>query len=453
MSRAKSQGHAHAPHAGHDDHAHLGLSIRVETTQEKATVHFTVTAAEHEHVRNQEYRTLSQRVSLKGFRPGKTPRAMLQKHFEREVEPRLVEHLLQHAYQRAVEQEKLRPAAFPRIDLGDNVPKIGQDWSASFEILLRPTIELGEIDGMPVEGQKLEIVDGEIDRALQEIRRANSRAEPDEDGALAAEGMAMATLDFFRSGSDESCLTREGIRLSPKTPPQDVDKDLFESTLVGAKVGDQRTLEMILPQNFPVEEARGEKGSVRFTFQQILKIVPPPEEDLLKAFEATDEASLRANVSARMLTAKQEAEEQRIETELLERVIQNHPIPLPEQLVQDQIQGHQEQLVKQLMEQGASEEDAKQQAEGEKANARAQAEKALKAIYLVEAIAQKKELKVTQEDVSGELQSIAQRNGTEPAEVAKYYRDQGLLRQLGLELLERKVRRYLRTSARIQTPA
>lgn len=453
MSRAQSHGQAHAPKAGHDEHAHTGLTVRVETTKEKATVHMTVTAAEHEQTRNQEYRNLSQRVSLKGFRPGKTPRAMLEKHYQREVEPRLVEHFLQHAYQRAVEQEKLRPAAFPRIELGDNVPKSGQDWSATFEILLRPTIELGEIDGMPVEGQKLEVADGEIDRALTEIRRANSQAQPDDEGALAAEGMALATLDFFRPGSTEVCLTREGIRLSPKTPPQDVDKDLFESTLVGAKVGDQRTLEMTFPANFPVEEARGEKGSVRFTFQQIMKIVPPPEEDLMKAFEATDEASLRANVSTRMLAAKQEAEDQRIETELLERVIQNHPIALPEQLVNDQIQGHQEQLVKQLMEQGSSEEEAKKQAEGERGNARTQAEKALRAIYLVEAIAQKKELRVTQEDVSAELQSIAQRNGTEPAEVAKYYREQGLLRQLGLELLERKVRRYLRTSAALQKPA
>jgi trigger factor len=451
MSSAKS--HAHAAHAGHDDHAHPGLTVRVEKLEEKAVVHLTLTALEIERARNQEYRTLAQRVTLKGFRPGKTPRGMLEKHFEREVEPRLVEHFLQHAYQRAVEQEKLRPAAFPRVDLGTNVPGKGTDWNATFEILLRPEITLGEIDGMPVEGQKVEVVDGEIDRALTEIRRANSRAEPDEDGALAAEGMAMATLDFFRAGSEESCLQREGIRLSPKTPPQDVDKDLFESTLVGAKAGDQRSLEMTFPANFPVEEARGEKGTVRFTFTQVLKIVPPPEEDVLKAFEATDEASLREAVRARMQVAKQEAEDQRIESELLERVIQNHPIRLPEQLVEDQITAHQEQLVRQLVEQGATEEAAKQQAEGERGNSRAQAEKALRAIYLVEAIAQRKELKVTQEDLSGELQAIADRNGTPPAEVAKYYKEQGLLRQLGLELLERKVRRYLRTTAVVQAPA
>jgi trigger factor len=453
MSRAKSHGHAHAPHAAHDEHDHPGLSIRVETFEEKATVHLTLSAAEIERARNQEYRALAQRVTLKGFRPGKTPRAMLEKHYEREVEPRLVEHFLKHAYQMAIEQEKLRPAAFPRIDLGTNVPKKDADWSASFDVLLRPVITLGQIDGLPVEAPKVEVVDGEVERALLEIRRANSRAEPDEGGALAAEGMALATLDFFRPGASEACLQREGIRLSPKTPPQDVDKDLFEQTLVGARAGDERTLEMAFPQNFPVAEARGEQGRVRFTIQSVLKIVPPADEEVFKAFEASDEASLREAVRARMLVAKQEAEEQRIESELLERIIASHVIKLPEQLVSDQIEGHQEQLVRQLVEQGASEEDAKKQAEGERENSRAQAEKALKAIYLVEAIAQKMELRVTQEDVSGELQAIAQRNGTDPAEVAKYYRDEGLLRQLGLELLERKVRRYLRTTAALQTPA
>jgi FKBP-type peptidyl-prolyl cis-trans isomerase (trigger factor) len=73
-------------------------------------------------------------------------------------------------------------------------------------------------------------------------------------------------------------------------------------------------------------------------------------------------------------------------------------------------------------------------------------------VYLIEEIARVKELRVTQDDIAAELGAIAARNGTQPAEVAEYYREQGLLRQLGLELLERKVRRYLRASAAIRQP-
>jgi hypothetical protein len=92
----------------------------------------------------------------------------------------------------------------------------------------------------------------------------------------------------------------------------------------------------------------------------------------------------------------------------------------------------------------------RKRAEGKRWRSRVGAEKALRAIYLIEEIARAKELRITQEDIEAELSEIARRNGTKPEEVAAYYKEQGLLRQLGLEMLEHKVRRYLRTSAAIR---
>jgi trigger factor len=449
MSRASS--HSHAQSHAHDEHDHPGLSVAVEKKPGKAEVTFTIAADELERARGKEYAALSRRVSLKGFRPGKTPRAMLEKHFSADVEKSLVEHFLQHAYEKAVADGELRPAAFPRIDLGENVPKKGADWSHAFEILLRPDVALGQIEGLEIEGKPVDVTDEEVENALGEIRRANSRAEPTEDGLL-EDGMALATLDFFRADTAESCLTREGMRLSPKTPPHGVDPAIYEQTLTGAKAGEERELEMTFPDNFPVEEARGERGKVRFALTGVMRIVPPSDEELFKAFEATDDASLRVKLKERMLVAKHEAEEQRIETELLERQLEAHPLELPEQLVLDQVEAQQADLRDKLSQQGLGEEEAAARAESERARSHATAERGLRAVYLIEEIARVKELKVTQDDVATELNAIAERNDTTAAEVAKYYKEQGLLRQLGLELLERKVRRYLRATAAVKLP-
>jgi trigger factor len=265
--------------------------------------------------------------------------------------------------------------------------------------------------------------------------------------------MAVATLDFFRPGARESVLTRDGIRIAPKNPPPGIDPATFEQSLTGARVGEERTLDMVLPGNFPLEEARGENGQVRFHLKEVLRIVPPPDSEVYAAFEASDEDGLRTAVRARMHSAKTEADEQRIENELLEGLLAAHPLELPEQLVEEQVEAHEEELLAQLEKQGLSKEEAQTKAEGERANARASAVKALRAVYLIEEIARQKELKVTQEDISAEVAAIAERNGSQPAEVAKYYGEQGLLRQLGLELLERKVRRYLRASAAVRAPA
>jgi len=456
MSRASRHTHpGHEGHHAHDEHLHPGLTVAVEKHPGKAAVQVTIAADELERARGAEFAALSRRVSLKGFRPGKTPRALLEKHYGPEVERGVLEHMLQHAYQKAVDEHKIRPAAYPRIPLEGNLPKRGEPWSIAFDIWLRPEIELGEIEGLEVEGRPTEVGEEELERALTEIRRSNSRAEPAGDDPLEAEGLAVATLDFFRPGSGESCLTREGIRVAPrtKTPPQGVDPETFEKTLVGARVGEERSLALEFPANFPVEEARGERGTLRFTLKEVLRIVPPSDEEVFRAFEVADEQALRKAVLERMQTAKREAEEQRIEGELLERLIAEHAMEIPAQLVDDQVEAHQAELVAKLVEQGVSEEEAKTRASGERERSRAGAEKALRAVYLIEEIARAKELGVTQEDVAGELSEIAARNGTQPAEVAEYYREQGLLRQLGLELLERKVRRYLRASAAIKTPA
>lgn len=452
MSRASSHSHPAHTHA-HDEHHHPGLAVAVEKAEGKAQVKVTLAPEELERARGQEFAALSQRVALKGFRPGKTPRAMLEKSFGQEVEKRVIEHFLNHAYEKAVADGKLRPAAFPRLSLENNLPKKGEVWSFEFEVVLRPEVALGQIDGLEIEGKKIEVTEDELERTLVEIRRSNSRTEQAGAEPLAADGLLVATVDFFRPGSEESCLQRTGVRLSPKTPPQGVDPATFQETLVGARAGEQRAFEMEFPPAFPVEEARGEKGRVRLTLQEVLRVVPPADEEIFKAFGAGDEASFRVALRARMQQAKEEQEEQRIETELIERLIDSHPMQLPAQLVEDQVEAHQAELVEKLKEQGLAEEEAQKRAGDERERARAQAEKALKAVYLIEEIARTKELRVTQEDVTGEISAIAERNGTPVAEVAKYYRDEGLLRQLGLELLERKVRRYLRASAAVQLPA
>jgi trigger factor len=232
-----------------------------------------------------------------------------------------------------------------------------------------------------------------------------------------------------------------------------VDPASFEEALVGARAGDERSLEFEFPPTFPLEAARGEKGRVQLRVSEVLRLVPPSDDELFRAFEATDEATLREAVRARMQAAKAEGEEHRIESELLERLIEAHAMELPEELVQEQVDAQQTELIERLKEQGMTAEEAAQRAGGERERARAGAEKGLRALYLIEEIARAKDLKLTQEEVAAELAAIATRNGSTPEEVARFYREQGQMRQLGLELTERKVRRYLRASAAIRMPA
>lgn len=446
MTRAPQKAAGQA--AAHDEHAHPGLEVRFERTGPTARVTVEITAEEFEGARKKEMVGLARRVSMKGFRRGKVPPALLEKQFGDQAAHAVLEHFAQHAYQKAID-EGLRPAAFPRIDLGDARPERGQPFTFGFDLFLRPDVDLGQVEGLEVEGQKIEVTDDEVEKALVDLKRANSRAEPAGDEGLPADGMAVATLDFFRPGQEEPCLTRENLRIGPRVAPAGIDAAAFEAALTGATVGAAPTVEMVFPENFPDEEARGETGTVRFTIQEVYRVVPPSDEEIRTAFGVEDDAALNAEIRSRIEKAKTENERQRVETELLERVLEAHPMVLPEKLIDEQVETHQQNLRAEFEKQGIEAEEAAQRAAAERETGRAQAEKALKAVYLIEEIARAKEIKVEESDLREELKSIAQRNGTSMEEVLKYYREQNLFRQLGLELLERKVRTFLREKASI----
>ena len=432
-------------------HVHPGLEVKVERTGPcQARVQFHVTAEELRKSREHELANLSKRVRLKGFRPGKAPRAMIEKQFGAEVDREVFEHFLNHAFETAVKEHSLRPAVYPRVDLAQSRPQAGQDWDQSFELLLRPELELGEIEGLEVERRPSSVSEEELEQTLGELARAHSRAEPAGDQGLGETGVAVARVAYFKAGETQPCLEREGIRISPKSPPPGVEKEVFEASVSGAREGEEREFDAVFPESFPVEEARGTRGRCRVTLTQVFRIVPPSDEELRAAFQVEDQEALRAAVRARIQKHKDEAEDQRLESELLERLLEAHPMELPEPLLEQQVQAHLEELQPALEGQGLGAEEVRTRLEEERPRARKSAERGLRAMYLIEEIAKAKKLQVTEQDLSAELVAIAQRNGTDVQEVGRYYKEQGLMRQLGLELLERKVRHFLREKAAIR---
>jgi trigger factor len=431
-------------------HEHPGLSIEVSRTGPcAAKVRMRVTDDEFRRSRLAGLKNVAQRTQLKGFRPGKVPPQMVEKHFGTEVDREVIQHFLQDAFDRAIAEGGFRPAASPRVDLETLARHEGEDFEHEFQILLRPEFELGEVEGLEVESQPVGVSDEELDMALGEIRRDLSHPEPAGDEGLPADGVAVCRVDFLWN-ADEPILSREGIRLSPKTPLRGLDPAEFEASMSGIRPGDRREFPFTFPPDFPHEAARGATGTARLTIDQAWRILPPSAAELLERFGAADEAALRETVRARILERKNELEERRIESALIERLIQAHPMDLPEPLVEDQARAKVAELRAALEGQGVPVAEMEKRLEEEHARSREAASRALRAIYLFEEIAKKKDLLVTAKDIEAELDAIAVRNQVGRDEVRKYYREKGLLQELALELLERKVRSWLRERADIK---
>jgi len=414
-----------------------------------ARVSFTVPADEFRAELQQILSQAGRQARIKGFRPGKVPAAVIERLHGDEARRETRQRFVQKAYEQAVKENELRPLQHPRIDL--EAAASGPEFALDFELQLRPKIELGEYKGQEIESSLEPVSDEEVEAAIEQVRQNQARPEPAGDEGLPETGMALCKVELEHEG--QVVFTREGLRLGPQTAVPGVDPEAFKQALTGAVDGATVEVPVTFPADFEVEAARGATGTCRLTINQAFRIVVPAREELPGLLDLEDDAALVARVREKLDEANRNHEEQRVESELLGRVIEAHTFDLPEPMVEQQTQARLEQTKNELRGQGQSDEEVEAHVASHAAEARTQAERTTKAYFLIEAISEAEGLQVTEAEMRDELKSIAARNRSSFDEVARYYQEQNLFGQLGMEILERKVRRLLRESAALKSPA
>lgn len=425
------------------------LDVQVEKTGPcAAKIKFTIPKDEAESRYQQGLKQAGTQVRMKGFRPGKVPAHVIEKQAGADIGRDVVRSFYDEALRKAVETESLRPVTSPKID-DDLTFERGADVAREFELELKPDFELATYEGLEVEGQAVATDDDEIEKTILDIRRQQARPEPADGGGLTEDGMAVAKIQFM--SGDEEIVAREGMRISPATPPNGVDGERFKEALTGAEQGARVEVEMTFPEEFEREDLRGQAGTCVVELNEVFKLEQPEETELYQQFGVEDADNLRVKVREHLVDHKQNLENQRLENELFEQLLAAHSMPLPEGMLTSQIEAREVQATQQLVQQGLTEEAAREKIAEDAATTREASEKSLRALFLVEAIGEKEEIQISREDLLGELRQIAQRNGAQLEEVAEYYQQNNLIQQLSVELLERRVRGLLREKAVVQT--
>jgi len=427
----------------------------VQVTVEKlgpcqAKVSFTVPKEEFQGAVKRALGEAGRNVRMKGFRPGHVPHQVIERQFGPEIRRGAIEDFVRKAFQQAVEQNSLKVVGHPRVDLEAIQPLEGADWSSNFEVSLRPEIELGTYKGIAIESELEQVLDPEVDSAVESLKVQQAHPEPAGDAGLPEDGLALAKVEWL--AGDEIVLTRDGLRISPQTPTPGCDPQVFQNALAGAKDGEVRTVAMTFPADFERENLRGQPGTTRITVTQAYRMVPPTDEEVRKLFGASDDADLKVKVREKIEQAKIENEQMRIERKLLEQLLATHTFELPTVLLDQQVEARLQEAAKELEAAGTPADRIPEQVETQREAARKTSEQGLKALFLVQTIAEKENLLVSKEDMRAELDTIAARNNAAVEEVAEYYKKQNLFDQMAIEILERKVRRFLRESAQITEP-
>jgi trigger factor len=365
-------------------------------------------------------RRLGREVKVPGFRKGKVPRQVLEARIGREA---LIAEAIEHEavpefYAKAVEEHGVEPLSRAKVEPPDYQDGEPLEFSATVEV--KPEIDLPDYRGVEVERPALEVTDEHVDTQVDQLRERFAQLEV--IGRPLAKGdYAQIDVRATRHSDEIPELTRTDFlyEVGSGTVVPELDQQLE-----GARKGD------ILKFNATLPESAGERlGGQEVTFTVLVKeakakVLPKLDDDFAQEaseFDTLDE--LRAHLRERLDEAAEAQTRAEIETRVLGSYLDQIEVPLPESMVNDKLQYRARRFVEQLNLMGLSLDQYLQGAETTQeqleADLRAQAERAVKAQLVLEAVAAAEGIEADDEEVEAEIQRQAQRLGRDPEDVRK----------------------------------
>jgi trigger factor len=360
------------------------------------------------------FKQLAQQVRLPGFRPGKAPRKLLEARVGREAMlDQVVGEAVPGRYSEAVTTSAVQPLGQPEIEITQK--EYDKDLVFTAEVDVRPEIELPDLSTLEITVDPIEVADDEVDAELQNLRARfgtlTGVERPAQEGDFVSIDLS-ATVD----GADVPEAATEG--LSHEVGSGQLIDGLDEA-IVGMSEGESKQFTTTLAAG----EHAGKEAEVTVTVKSIKeRELPEPDDEfaqLASEYDTIDE--LRESLVEQVRRVKRVQQAEQIRDRALELLLERTEVPLPEQIVQAQVDeavhnaihalDHDEdRFAEQLTEQGSSREEFD-------AETRTEAEKAVKTQLLMDAIADKLEVQVGQTDLTERLVLMSRQYGIEPQQL------------------------------------
>ena len=410
-----------------------------ELPESRVRVEAEIPAEEVERRMQATARQLARDMRMPGFRKGKVPPPVVIQRVGREaVLDETVRGALGRWYLDAIDAAGIHPVGDPNLDLGD-LPGEGQPLTFTIEIGVRPTATLGQYKGVEVGRREPAADDEAVQAEIEALRERSARLETVNEPAGEADFVVMdyvGTLDGepFAGGEGRDQLVELGSgRLVPG----------FEEQLKGAKAGEERTLTITFPDDYGAAELAGNEAQFAVTVKEVKrKDLPELDDDFASDAAGFDTlAELREDVAAKL----READENRIEAEfreaVLDAVVKEATVDVPEALVEARASELWERMLHSLGHQGISKEAylqiAGQSEEDLLAQARPDAEQALRREAVISAVVETEGIEPSEGDVLDALQTTAAREGTTPEKLRARLEKAGRLDELREDLAQR----------------
>ena len=396
-------------------------------------------------------------AKIPGYRPGKAPRAVIDKRFRKEIQEELTKKLVSKSYHEAVEREQLRVASLTNIE----DVQFGENKSMRFRatVVTAPEFELPDYKQIPVQVPDTKVSDVEVDEALDRLR--DQSADFVDVPARGLEMGDFAVLDF--DGSVESKPISE---IAPQASKNlyggkkfwlhlaaDNFLPKFCEQLIGQKPGETRLVIVHFPEDFMVKELAGKKADYAVTLRDIKEKVLPAVDDAFaaKLVPGKTLADLRQMIEHDIEHAKEHDAERAKESQIVKFLHEQTQFELPPALLQNETRRALAELVQQNRERGVTDEMLKEKEKELIDGAASLAGHRLKTNFILHRIAEREKIQVVKEDIDFRLKQEAARYDISPEKMRKELQQKDALDDVAEQILLGKTLDFLKVNVSVET--
>jgi trigger factor len=371
-----------------------------------------ISADEMREAEDRAFRRLVKKAKLPGFRPGKVPRKVFEQAYGPEViTNEAMEDVVPTVYAKAVREHDLEPVDRPKMEL---LPEDGgQPRRIKAVVDVRPEIALGDYKGLTVDSDPVTVTDDDVERALKSLARDRATLVPVEREARLGD---VVTVDY--EGKIDGVAFEGGSAQGQQTELSE-DRFIpgFATGIAGMKAGETKNVPATFPQDYQQSDLAGKDAVFTITLHEVKELeLPSMDDEFAKAVsqnQSLDE--LKADIRKRLQAAAEARVKRETGNQLVERLVGAHEFPLPEILVDREIDGMISDAASMAARMGMSFDDylkAVGKNEGElRTEYRSDAQRRVKGTLILEAIAKAENITATPADIQSELQSLARQYG------------------------------------------
>jgi len=404
---------------------------------------------------------------IPGFRPGKAPAAMVERHYGKEIAEELKERLLALGYRDALKSQKLKPIA--AVDVTDESAVLaGAPFSFKVTLDVPPVFDMPSYQGIPLTVQPVAVTDAQVEETVGQIRERMARHEPVTDRPAALEDMVR--IDF-EGRCGETPVADRGASCAELGKGQDFWYPLNPATdasflpglsaaVVGMAVGETREIPVAFPADYSVAELAGQEARYTVTLREIrCKVLPEMDAAWFQMLGVADEAALRQRIRDDLQAAAERQETARRQDEAARFLLDRVAIEgLPESEVQEETQQIVMNIVRENTLRGIPNDRIKEQRDHILSAAARSSQERVKLTYILDRIAEAEKIEVPEARVEAQLASLAARRRADPVKLRKEMEADGRLDGLRRDLRNAQalawvVEHATRTDAKQESPS